>query len=81
MISETVTASPMKLCTVIVLLKTYQNIKRNFQEYVKLRHNDAITKSNGKIWTFVKPEKLYIILRAFRKCNFYSVIESKVMAI
>ena len=30
MISGTVQASPMKLYTVIVLLKTYQNTKRNF---------------------------------------------------
>ena len=75
MISETITASPMKFCTVIVLLKTYQNRKRNFQKYVSLRHNDVITKNNGKIWTFVKPGKLYIIrkvmMRAFGKCNFY----------
>ena len=31
MISGTIKASPMKLCTVIVLLKPYQNTKRNFQ--------------------------------------------------
>ena len=31
MISGTSKASPMKLCTVIVLLNTYQNTKRNFQ--------------------------------------------------
>ena len=33
MISGTIKASPMKLCTVIVLRKAYQNIKRNFQKY------------------------------------------------
>ena len=33
MISGTIKASPMKPCTVIVLLKTYQNTKRNFQKY------------------------------------------------
>ena len=33
MISETFKASPMKLCTVVVLLKAYQNTKRNFQKY------------------------------------------------
>ena len=33
MISGTITASPMKLCRVIVLLKAYQNTKRNFQKY------------------------------------------------
>ena len=31
MISGAITASPMKLCIVIVLLKTYQNTKRFFQ--------------------------------------------------
>ena len=31
MISGTIKASPMKLCTVIVLLGAYQNTKRNFQ--------------------------------------------------
>ena len=31
MISGTIKASPMKLCTVIVLLEAYQNTKRNFQ--------------------------------------------------
>ena len=33
MISGTIRASPMKLCTVIVLRKVYQNTKRNFQKY------------------------------------------------
>ena len=33
MISGTIKASPMKLCTVIVLLKAYQNTKENFQNY------------------------------------------------
>ena len=33
MISGTIQASPMKLCTVIVLLKAYQNTKRIFQKY------------------------------------------------
>ena len=32
MISETIQASPMKLCTVIVLLKTYENTQRKFQK-------------------------------------------------
>ena len=31
MISVTIKASPMKLSTVIVILKAYQNTKRNFQ--------------------------------------------------
>ena len=31
MISGTIKANRMKLCTVIVLLKVYQNTKRNFQ--------------------------------------------------
>ena len=33
MISGTIKASPMKLCTVIVLLKAYQNTKINFKKY------------------------------------------------
>ena len=33
MISATIKASPKKLCTRIVLLKGYQNTKRNFQKY------------------------------------------------
>ena len=87
MISGTIAASPMKLCTVIVLLKTYQNTKRNFQKYDLWRHNYVITKNNGKIRTSVKPGKLHIIrkvmMRALRKWNFYWnwVTESKVMAI
>ena len=32
MISGTIQASPMKLCTVIVLLKVYYNTKRNCQK-------------------------------------------------
>ena len=31
MIAGTIKASPKKLCTVIVLLKAYQNTKRNFK--------------------------------------------------
>ena len=31
MTSGTIKASPIRLCTVIVLLKAYQNTKRNFQ--------------------------------------------------
>ena len=41
MISVTIKASTMKLCTVIVLLKAYQNTKRNFQNI----HNDVIAKA------------------------------------
>ena len=87
MISGTIKASPMKLCTVIVLLKAYQKTKRNFQKYDIWRHNDIITKNNGKIRISAKQGKLYIIrkemMRAFRKCNLYWnwVTESKVMAI
>ena len=33
MISGTIKASSLKLCTVIVLLKVYQNTKRNVQKY------------------------------------------------
>ena len=48
MISGTIKASPMKLCTVIVLLKAYQNTKRNFQKSDLRRHNDVITKTMAK---------------------------------
>ena len=69
MISGTIKASPMKLCTVIVLLKAYQNTRRKFEKYDLLRHNDVIAKNNGKIRTSAKPGKLYIIqkeiMRAF----------------
>ena len=40
MISGTIKASPMKLCTVIVLLKAYQNTKRNFS---KMTYDVTIT--------------------------------------
>ena len=59
----------MKFCTVIVLLKAYQNTKRNFQEYDLWRYNDVITKNNGKIRTSAKPEKLYIIRKVIRKLS------------
>ena len=75
MISGAIKASPIKLCTVIVLLKVYQNTERNFRKYYPWRHNDVITKLNGKIRTSAKPNKLCIIqkvmMRAFRKYNFY----------
>ena len=41
----------------------------------KRRHNDVITKNNGKIRTSAKPNKIYIIwkllMRAIQKCAFY----------
>ena len=82
-VSGTIKDSLMKLCTVIVLLKTYQNTKRNFQKNDLRRHNDVIIKNNGKIRISVKPDKCYIIrkvmMRTFRKCKFYRnrVTESK----
>ena len=84
---RTIKASQMKLYTVIVLLKAYQDTERNFQKYDLWRHNDVITKNIGKIRTSAKQDKLYIIqnviMRAFRKYNFYWnwVIESKVLTI
>ena len=33
MISRTIKASPMKLCTVIVLVKAYRNTEKDFQNY------------------------------------------------
>ena len=75
MISGTIKAIPMKLCTVIVLLRAYQNTERNFQKYDLRRHNDVITKTMAKFGPPKKTDKLYIIrnvmIRAFRKCNFY----------
>ena len=69
----------MKLCTIIVLPKAYQNTKGNFQNDYLWRHNDVITKNNVKIRTTVKPDKLYIIrkimMKAFQKCNFFIEIE------
>ena len=44
MISGTIKASPMKLCTVIVLFRAYQNTKKNCQKYDLWRHNYVITK-------------------------------------
>ena len=40
-----------------------------------LRHNDIITKKNGKMRTSAKPNELYIIrkvlMRAIQNCTFY----------
>ena len=67
----------MKLSTGTVLLKAYQSTKRNFQKFDLLRHDDVITKNNGKIRTSTELNKLYIIrkvmTRAFRKCNFIEI--------
>ena len=46
MISVTSKASPMKLCTVIVLLKIYQNTERNFQNMTY----DVTMTSLLKLW-------------------------------
>ena len=69
MISGTIKASPMKLSTVIVLIKAYQNTKRNFQKYDLWRHNDVITKNNGKIRISSKLGKLYIIRKEVMKAS------------
>ena len=68
MISGTIKAIPMKLCTVIVLVKAYQNTKRKFQKYDLWRHNDVINKNNDLRET---RQIIYHMMRAFRKCNFY----------
>ena len=47
-ISGTIKASQMKPCTVIVLLKTFQNTKRKIKKSYLWRPNDVITKNNGK---------------------------------
>ena len=71
----------------MALLKAYQNTKRTFQKSDLWRHNDVITKNNGKIQTSAKPNKWYIIqkvmMRAFRKCSLYCnwVTDWKVMFI
>ena len=44
MISGTIKANHMKLCTLIVPLKTFQNTKKIFHESYLWRHNDVITK-------------------------------------
>ena len=46
MISGTVKASPMKLCKIIVLLKVYQNTKRNIQNMAC----DVTVTSLLKLW-------------------------------
>ena len=48
MISGINKSSPVKLCAVIVLLKAYQNTKRNFRKSDLRRHNDVIDVSYGK---------------------------------
>ena len=45
MVSGIIQASPMKLCTVVVLLKAYQNTYRIFQKCDAWHHNDVITKT------------------------------------
>ena len=43
----------------------------------KWRHNDVITKNNGKMRTSEKPVKLYTIRKVFtkaiQKCKFYQI--------
>ena len=48
MISGTSKASPMKLCTVIVLLNTYQNTKRNFKNMTYDVTMTSLPKTMGK---------------------------------
>ena len=64
----------MKFCTVIVILKAYQNTKEIFKSMTF----DVTMESLLKQWeirTSAKPDKLYIIrkliMRAFRKCIFF----------
>ena len=49
MISGTIEAGPMKICIVIVLLKAYQNTRKNFQKYGLWCYNDVITKTMGNL--------------------------------
>ena len=60
----------MKLCTVIVLLKAYQNTKKN-SKILPMTSQYRHYEKQWEIQTFFKPEKLYIIrklmMRALRK--------------
>ena len=46
--SGTIKASQIKLCTVKLPLKTFQNTKEKFQKSYLLRHDDVSTKTMGK---------------------------------
>ena len=75
MIVGTTKASPMNLCRGLVLLKTYQNIKRKCQKSELWRYNDVISKNNGRIRNSAKSGKLYtnpkMLIKAFQKCYFH----------
>ena len=76
MISETTEASQMKLCIVIVLLKTFQNIKKNFRNpaydvtmtsLLKQWENSDLSETAQIIYHIIRK----VMMRAFRKYNFY----------
>ena len=88
MISGTIKASPMKLCTVIVLLKAHQNTKRNFQKFDLRCHNDAITRTMGKFGpprnqtnyiSFERFPKILFLLKLSDRIKSYGHL-SKIMA-
>ena len=75
MISGTIKASPMKFCTVIVLLKAYQNTKEVFRNltcdvtmtlFFKQWENLDPLETRQMIYIFRK-----VMMRAFEKLNFY----------
>ena len=76
MISETTEASQMKLWIVIVLLKTIQNIKKNFRNLayditmtssLKTMGNSDLHETGQIIYHIIRK----VMMRALRKCNFY----------
>ena len=66
-ISETIKASPMKVCKLLVPRNAHQNTERNFEKSDIWRHSDVTNKHNRKILTSGKPDKLYIFRKVIWK--------------
>ena len=45
-------------------------------KFLKICHYDVITKNNGEIRTFTKPDKLYIIRKVMMRALIFIEIES-----
>ena len=58
MISGAIQGSHMKLCTVIVLFKTYHNTKRNFENLINDVTMASLLKTTGK---FGPPETMQMV--------------------
>ena len=75
MISGTIKASKMKLCIVIILLKTFQNTEKIKNMTYDVTMTSLLEQWEMGIRTSLKPDKLYVIrkvmMRPFGKCNFY----------